>query len=79
MEEILKKEGIRFVHGIREQPWRQKVMRFYDYDMNIVEVGERLEHEAYRLHHENLTVEEIMKITYLGREQIEKAIKEYSK
>jgi hypothetical protein len=23
---------VKFVHGIREQPWRQKVMRFYDPD-----------------------------------------------
>ena len=25
-------EGIEFLHGIKEYPWGQRVMRFYDYD-----------------------------------------------
>ena len=75
----LKKEGFIFIHTIKEQPWRQQVLRFYDCDMNIIEIGERLEHEAYRLHKENKTIEEIMKLTYLSKKKIEIAISEYSK
>jgi catechol 2,3-dioxygenase-like lactoylglutathione lyase family enzyme len=37
---VLKENGITFVHEVREQPWRQKVVRFYDLDGHIVEVGE---------------------------------------
>jgi len=29
---------ILFVHELREQPWRQKVARFYDPDKNIIEI-----------------------------------------
>jgi len=78
IEKILIDEGITFIHLIREQPWRQKVMRFYDYDNNIIEIGERLEHTAYRLHNDGLPIEEIAKFTFMPKEMIEAAIKEYS-
>ncbi len=77
--ESLKENDIEFIHEIKEQPWRQKVVRFYDYDGNIIEIGEPLEHVAYRLHIENMPLEEISKTTYLSQEVIQKAIVEYSK
>jgi catechol 2,3-dioxygenase-like lactoylglutathione lyase family enzyme len=79
LEKELKKNGIEFIHEIREQPWKQRVMRFYDYDKNIIEVGERLEHVAYRLYKEKNSFEEIEKTTYLDKDRIELAINEYSK
>ena len=79
LEKELKEHRIEFVHGIREQPWKQRVMRFYDYDRNIIEIGERLEHVAYRLYKEKKSFEEIEKTTYLDKGRIEIAIKEYSK
>jgi len=78
IEKTLIAEGIAFIHPIKEQPWRQKVMRFYDYDKNIIEIGERLEHTVYRLHKDGLPIEEISKFTFMPREMIEAAIKEYS-
>jgi catechol 2,3-dioxygenase-like lactoylglutathione lyase family enzyme len=30
------------VHDIKEQPWGQKVLRFYDYDHHIVEIAENM-------------------------------------
>ncbi len=74
----LKEIKIEFVHEIAEQPWRQQVVRFYDYDFNIVEIGERLEHVAYRLYQENLPIDEISKITYLPEDEVKKATKDYS-
>lgn len=71
-------EGLEFIHGISEQPWRQKVLRFYDYDANVIEIGERMEHVAYRLFREQMSVEEIGRITYLETGAIEKAIVEFS-
>ena len=44
IEKKVREEKVEFIHGIVEQPWKQKVMIFYDYDKNIIEVGERLEH-----------------------------------
>ncbi len=75
----LKDSGIEFVHEIIEQPWKQKVIRFYDYDKNMIEIGERLEHVAYRLSTQKYSIEEICKITYLTENVVLKSIREYSK
>ncbi len=61
----LKGSDIEFIHEIKEQPWRQQVTRFYDYDYNIIEIGEKLEHVAYRLFLENTSIDRICEITYL--------------
>lgn len=61
--ERLKKKMILFVHELREQPWRQKVVRFYDPDKNIIEIGETIEHLSFRLKKEDLSFEQISKIT----------------
>jgi catechol 2,3-dioxygenase-like lactoylglutathione lyase family enzyme len=45
----LERRGVRLVHPLREQPWRQLVVRFYDPDGHIVEVGEDLGALARRL------------------------------
>jgi len=70
-------EGFEFVHEVREQPWKQKVLRFYDDDRNIVEIGERLEHTAYRLSLAGYSLEDISRITYLPVEKVQAAIREY--
>lgn len=38
--EKLKTHNIEFIHGIEMQSWGQRVFRFYDPDMHIIEVGE---------------------------------------
>jgi hypothetical protein len=55
------------------------VIRFYDFDKNIIEIGERMEHTVYRLSQQNYPVEEICKITYLSEDIVKKSIEEYSK
>ena len=75
----IKELGLEFVHEIVEQPWKQLVVRFYDYDKNMIEIGERMDHVAYRLSKQNYSIEEICKITYLAKESVEEAVKEYSK
>lgn len=76
--DTLKGHNFEFVHEIVEQPWKQKVVRFYDYDKNIIEIGEHLEHVAYRLYKEKTPIEEICKITYLPKEIVLNSIEEYS-
>ena len=51
-------EGIDFLHGIKEYPWGQRVMRFYDYDQFIVEVSESMESVAKRYLAQGMSVEE---------------------
>lgn len=74
IEADLKSGGFAFVHEIREQPWRQKVLRFYDYDGHIVEIGERLEHTALRLHKEGRSFEEIARLTSLPEAKVREAV-----
>ena len=76
--EKVKQLGLELVHEMREQPWRQLVFRFYDYDKNIIEIGEPMEHVAFRLHKEGLPVEDISRITYSDEDAVKKAIEFYS-
>ncbi|TKG97229.1 glyoxalase/bleomycin resistance/dioxygenase family protein [Puteibacter caeruleilacunae] len=62
---ILKNYGVIFVHEVREQPWRQKVVRFYDPDENIIEVGESMKHLVTRLKGDGFNVDRISEITGL--------------
>lgn len=78
VEDTIEKLGLEFVHKIVEQPWKQRVIRFYDYDKNLIEIGETLEHVAYRLSKENYSLEEISKTTYLSVDCVKKAIDKYS-
>ena len=73
----LKDKQVRFIHEVREQPWRQKVVRFYDPDGHIIEIGESMEHLCFRLYQEGETINEIAEITYLPAAVIEQAIKIY--
>lgn len=73
----LKGNGILYVHELREQPWRQKVVRFYDPDNNIIEIGETLEHLSFRLKNENLSNEEISKITCMPIDFVIDSIQQY--
>ncbi len=77
--ENLKKSKILFVHELREQPWRQKVVRFYDLDKNIIEVGETLEHLSFRLKKEGLSFEQISEITNMPIDFVIDSIEKYEK
>lgn len=83
-EEILKifnridQEGLEFVHKIEEQPWKQRVFRFYDCDGNMIEIGEPMQYVAFRLYKDNFDMAEISKITYLSEYAIRSAIEKYS-
>jgi len=54
-------DSIEYVHGLKEQPWGQRVIRFYDPDMHIIEVGEPMESVVKRLLTEGSSVEETLK------------------
>ncbi len=53
--------SLEYIHGIKEQPWGQRVIRFYDPDMHIIEVGESMESVAKRFLNKGLTIEETAK------------------
>ncbi|HOW14892.1 glyoxalase/bleomycin resistance/dioxygenase family protein [Methanosarcina sp.] len=61
-------DSIEYVHELKEQPWGQRVIRFYDPDMHIVEVGEPMESVVKRLLSEGSSVEETSKRTLMPEE-----------
>jgi catechol 2,3-dioxygenase-like lactoylglutathione lyase family enzyme len=63
-----------FVHKIREQPWGQRVTRFYDPDGHVIEIGEPMEVVVRRLHDQGMPVDAILKKTHLPREFVERAL-----
>ncbi|HBN08964.1 MAG TPA: lactoylglutation lyase [Cyanobacteria bacterium UBA8530] len=68
MDELLQKEGVEFLHGIVEQPWGQRVLRFYDPDGHVVELGETMESVVKRFHGQGLADEEIVRRTSMPLE-----------
>lgn len=75
--EKLKKNNVIFVHELREEPWRHKVVRFYDPDKNIIEIGETFEHLLFRLKKEGLSIEQISKITNMANDFVIESIRKY--
>ncbi len=61
-------DSIEYIHGLKEQPWGQRVIRFYDPDMHIVDVGEPMESVVKRLLSEGSSVEETSKRTLMPEE-----------
>lgn len=71
----LKDNNVDFVHELRQQPWKQRVVRFYDPDKHIIEVGESMEYVSYRLHKEGMEIEAVAEITCMPVEFVEHSIK----
>mgnify|MGYP004442369407 CR=1 FL=1 len=49
---------LQFVHGVEEMPWGQRVIRFYDPDFHIIEVGESMDVVIRRMLQSGMSVEE---------------------
>lgn len=64
-------EGIEFLHGIKEYPWGQQVIRFYDFDKHIVEVSESMESVAKRFLKQGLSINETAEKTMFPVEMIQ--------
>jgi catechol 2,3-dioxygenase-like lactoylglutathione lyase family enzyme len=79
VEAEIERNGFEFLHKTREEPWKQQVFRFYDYDGNIVVIAESMQQVSYRLFNENKTVEEIAQMTGEPVEQVVGEIKDYQK
>jgi catechol 2,3-dioxygenase-like lactoylglutathione lyase family enzyme len=51
--------NVPFVHPLREQPWGQRVFRFYDPDGHVVEIGEPISATIRRLLEQGLSPEQV--------------------
>ena len=57
--EKLKKCDVEYVHPIIEHSWGQRVVRFYDPDKHIIEVGENLKVVCKRFLNSGMTPEQV--------------------
>ena len=55
----LGKKNIEYVHQVMEHNWGQRVVRFYDPDHHIIEVGENMQAVCQRFLASGMTVEEV--------------------
>ena len=72
----LKRNSIEFIHELQEQPWGQRVMRFYDPDGHIIEIGEPMETVVWRFFKQGLSIREICERSSMPAEFVERVIKE---
>jgi len=77
-QQRLEQAGVEFIHPVHEQPWGQRVMRVYDPDGHIVELGETMEAVVWRFHQQGLAIERISERSGMSGEFIEQAIRERS-
>lgn len=59
--ENLKKCNVEYVHPVREHSWGQRVVRFYDSDRYIIEVGENMKAVCKRFIDRGMTPEQTAK------------------
>mgnify|MGYP003564690801 CR=1 FL=1 len=63
--------GVKFVHPMREQPWGQRVVRVYDPDGHIVEVGEPIPVFVARFLGQGMSVEQVAERTSVPAEVVQ--------
>mgnify|MGYP000124993318 CR=1 FL=1 len=68
------KWSIEYVNPLIEHDWGQRVIRLYDPDKHIIEVGESLEFVARRCLKEGMTVEETASKTQLPIDMIQQMV-----
>ncbi len=68
-------KGIEFIHPVIEHSWGQRVVRFYDADKHIIEVGENMEVVCRRFLNSGLSAEETAKRMDVPVEYVQSFIK----
>ncbi|MCL2055783.1 MAG: VOC family protein [Oscillospiraceae bacterium] len=56
--------GIIYLHKAKEYPWGQRVIRFYDPDFHIIEVGESMGSVFKKFYDKGMTVDEVAERTW---------------
>jgi catechol 2,3-dioxygenase-like lactoylglutathione lyase family enzyme len=62
---------IEYLNKCKEHDWGQRVIRIYDPDKHVIEIGESMEYVARRFLNMGMTVEQVAKKTQLPLSQIE--------
>lgn len=75
LERLNGMDSVKYVHGMVEQPWGQRVIRLYDPDLHIIEVGEPMESVVKRLLRSGLSVEETARRTSMPEEFVRQCVR----
>jgi catechol 2,3-dioxygenase-like lactoylglutathione lyase family enzyme len=67
---------VELVHGVKEYPWGQRVIRFYDPDKHIIEVGESMTVVIRRFRDQGMSAEEIVERSQHPMEFVKDALNE---
>jgi len=62
--------GVKLLHPIEKTPWQQRTVRFFDPDLNLIEVGESMEEVIRRVAREGHTPEKVAELTFMPIEII---------
>jgi len=73
-EKAVRAQGFEFVHPMREQPWKQRVFRFYDYDQHMIEAAEVMQAVTQRLFQKGESIEAIAQVTGMPVEEVRKQV-----
>ena len=77
LEKQIHEHGFGVIHNIKEQPWKQRNFRFYDYDDHVLEVAERMDVVIARLQQAEHSIEEIAKFTGYSVDQVLQEIEKH--
>lgn len=66
---------IQYVHEMKMHDWGQRVIRIYDPDMHMIEIGESMEYVARRFLAQGMTAEDVAVKTRLPLFQVEEMVK----
>lgn len=70
--------NVHFIHEIKKEPWQQNVLKIYDPDQNIIEIGEIVETTILRLNEKGKSIQDIVDMTYMSHEFVDSVIKQSS-
>ena len=73
--EKLKKCDVKYVHLIKEHSWGQRVVRIYDPDKHIIEVGENMKIVCRRFCDSGMTVEQVAERMDVPVEYVKKCVR----
>lgn len=59
----IKGAGVELVHDVKEYPWGQRVLRFFDPDGNLIELGESMRSVGLRYVAQGMSDEEVARRT----------------
>jgi catechol 2,3-dioxygenase-like lactoylglutathione lyase family enzyme len=66
--------GVEKLHPVKEQPWGQRVIRVYDPDHYVIEIGEPMPVVVMRYHAQGMGANEISEKTYMPLEIVNQII-----